>query len=176
MAEKRKGLMATLAEYQREEKQKRTYKAKAGKPKMAKKAAKAKIDSKKAYSYNKRLDQSLGARNGKKSQSMKDRRDESKGAEKAAGKPAYSGNKSSSQSTSKPKVRSGADMHSRNVGSDGRRGPGMPSNPPGMRQTRAGAVKRRRARGTGLDSRRTAPKLRAKRLTTAERRKARRGR
>jgi hypothetical protein len=36
-------------------------------------------------------------RNGKKKQSMKDRRDESKGAKRAAGKKAYSGNRSSSQ-------------------------------------------------------------------------------
>ena len=94
--------MATIADYQREERQKRTYSTKA-KPKLSAKAAKAKVDTKKAYGYNKRLDQSLGARNGKKSQSMKDRRDESKGAEKAAGKPAYSGNKSSTQgTTSKP--------------------------------------------------------------------------
>jgi len=39
--------------------------------------------------YNSRLDESLGARNGKKTQSLKDRRDESKGAEKGAGKRAY---------------------------------------------------------------------------------------
>ena len=32
--------------------------------------------------YNSRLDESLGARNGKKSQSMKDRRDESKAMSK----------------------------------------------------------------------------------------------
>jgi len=46
---------------------------------------------------NSRLNESLGARNGKKSQSLKSRRDESKGTEKAAGKRAYSGNKSSAQ-------------------------------------------------------------------------------
>ena len=40
--------------------------------------------------YNSRLDESLGSRNGKKTQSLKDRRDESKGAEKGAGKRAYS--------------------------------------------------------------------------------------
>ena len=51
----------------------------------------------KSQGYNARLDESLGARNGKKSQSMKSRRAESKGASKAAGKPAYSGNKSSAQ-------------------------------------------------------------------------------
>ena len=47
----------------------------------AKKAA-----PRKKQGYNARLDESLGARNGKKSQSMKARRNESKGAKKAAGK------------------------------------------------------------------------------------------
>ncbi|QDP48543.1 MAG: hypothetical protein Tp158DCM1228761_45 [Prokaryotic dsDNA virus sp.] len=47
--------------------------------------------------YNARLDESMGSRNGKKSQSFKDRRDESKGMEKAMGMKAYSGNKSSAQ-------------------------------------------------------------------------------
>ena len=47
--------------------------------------------------YNARLDESMGVKNGKKSQSMKSRRDESKGMEKAMGKKAYSGNKSSAQ-------------------------------------------------------------------------------
>ena len=49
--------------------------------------------SKKKQGYNARLDESLGARDGKestKSQSMKSRRDESKGMEKAMGKRAYS--------------------------------------------------------------------------------------
>ena len=46
--------------------------------------------SSKKQGANDRLDESLGARNGKKSQSFKDRRDESKGAEKAAGHRAYS--------------------------------------------------------------------------------------
>ena len=44
----------------------------------------------KKQGYNARLDESLGARKGKKSQSLKSRRDESKGAKKAAGKRAYS--------------------------------------------------------------------------------------
>ena len=44
----------------------------------------------KTQGYNDRLDESLGARDGKKSQSFKARRDESKGAEKAAGNKAYS--------------------------------------------------------------------------------------
>ena len=54
----------------------------------------------KKQGYNDRLDESLGLRDGKestKSQSYKSRRDESKGMEKSLGKPAYSGNKSSSQ-------------------------------------------------------------------------------
>jgi len=51
----------------------------------------------KRQGYNDRLDEALGMRNGKKSQSMKARRDESKGMEKKLGRPAYSGNKSSRQ-------------------------------------------------------------------------------
>ena len=45
----------------------------------------------KKQGYNDRLDESLGARKGKKSQSLKSRRDESKGMEKSMGKGAYSG-------------------------------------------------------------------------------------
>tara|TARA_R100000657_G_C4560514_1_gene29759 strand:+ start:117 stop:323 length:207 start_codon:yes stop_codon:yes gene_type:complete len=44
--------------------------------------------------YNSRLDESLGARNGKKSQSMKARRDESKGMSKASGDNPYGGDHS----------------------------------------------------------------------------------
>jgi hypothetical protein len=44
----------------------------------------------KKQGYNARLDESLGARNGKKSQSYKDRRDESKGIMKRYGKHPYS--------------------------------------------------------------------------------------
>ena len=40
--------------------------------------------------YNARLDESLGARTGKKSQSLKARRDESKGMSKSRGRRAYS--------------------------------------------------------------------------------------
>jgi|TARA_R110000803_G_scaffold80198_4_gene145957 hypothetical protein len=40
--------------------------------------------------YNSRLDESLGSRNGKKSQSYKARRDESKGAMKHFGEHPYS--------------------------------------------------------------------------------------
>ena len=47
--------------------------------------------------YNDRLDDSMGARNGKKSQSMKARRNESKGMEKSMGKRKFSGNMSSSK-------------------------------------------------------------------------------
>ena len=41
--------------------------------------------------YNARLDDSMGARNGSKTQSMVSRRNESKGMEKSMGKGAYSG-------------------------------------------------------------------------------------
>ncbi len=51
----------------------------------------------KKQGYNARLDDSLGARNGKKSQSMRSRRRESEGMEKALGKAKFAGNKSSSQ-------------------------------------------------------------------------------
>ena len=47
--------------------------------------------------YNARLDDSLGAKHGSKSQSMKARRDESEGMEKSMGKRKFSGNKSSAQ-------------------------------------------------------------------------------
>ena len=48
--------------------------------------------------YNSRLDESMGARNRRSSRGhFKARRDESKGMEKSMGKPAYSGNRSSSQ-------------------------------------------------------------------------------
>jgi len=46
--------------------------------------------AKKKQGYNARLDESLGARNGKKKQSFKDRRDESKGIMKRYGKHPYS--------------------------------------------------------------------------------------
>jgi len=51
----------------------------------------------KSQGYNDRLDESLGARNGKKSQSMRARRHESEGMEKALGKAKFAGNKSSTQ-------------------------------------------------------------------------------
>tara|TARA_R100000935_G_scaffold54066_1_gene82505 strand:- start:934 stop:1146 length:213 start_codon:yes stop_codon:yes gene_type:complete len=44
--------------------------------------------------YNSRMDESLGSRNGKKSQSMKSRRNESKGMSKAMGKRSFSAVKS----------------------------------------------------------------------------------
>lgn len=48
---------------------------------------------KKKQGYNARLDDSLGAKNGKKKQSMASRRKESEGMEKAMGKKKYSANK-----------------------------------------------------------------------------------
>jgi len=53
--------------------------------------------------YNDKLDESLGMRKGKKSQSMKARRDESKGMEKAMGRKAYSSVKSMDKSGRKKK-------------------------------------------------------------------------
>ncbi len=66
-------------------------------------AAKKKATKKGKGSYNSRLDESLGARNGKKSQSMTARRHESEGMEKKMGRPKYSGNKSSRQGAKKKK-------------------------------------------------------------------------
>ena len=45
----------------------------------------------KTQGFNDRLDESMGARNGKKSQGMASRRNESKGMEKSMGRGAYSG-------------------------------------------------------------------------------------
>jgi hypothetical protein len=44
--------------------------------------------------FNDRLDESMGARNGKKMQGMKARRDESEGMEKAMGRRKFAGNRS----------------------------------------------------------------------------------
>lgn len=58
----------------------------------------------KKQGYNSKLDESLGSRNkGKKKQSMKDRRDESKGMEKAKGKKAYASVKSMDKGSRKKK-------------------------------------------------------------------------
>ena len=54
--------------------------------------ARAEKNKKSKQGYNSRLDESLGGRNkGKHKQSLKDRRDESKGEAKSMGKRAYSG-------------------------------------------------------------------------------------
>ena len=63
---------------------KRPYKSRFGGKAAMKKGGRAKKQG-----YNDRLDESLGARRGKKSQSMKARRDESKGMEKSMGRRAY---------------------------------------------------------------------------------------
>lgn len=58
----------------------------------------------KKQGYNARLDESLGERNkGKKKQSLKDRRNESKAMEKAKGKRAYSAVKTMDKSKRKKK-------------------------------------------------------------------------
>ena len=69
--------------------------------------------ARKKQGYNARLDESLGTRNrGSKSQSLKSRRDESKGTEKAMGKRAYSAvgtvDKGSRRKSSKRAVHLGA--------------------------------------------------------------------
>ena len=48
----------------------------------------------KKQGYNDRLDESMGARNGPRTQGMKARRDESEGMEKAMGRRKFAGNKS----------------------------------------------------------------------------------
>ena len=68
-----------------------------GRAMMKKGGATMKAKGKGMQGYNARLDDSLGARNGKKKQSMASRRKESKGAKKVAGKKAYSGNRKSAQ-------------------------------------------------------------------------------
>ena len=50
-------------------------------------------DKMKKQGYNARLDDSMGAKNGKKKQSMKSRRDESEGMEKSMGKRKFAGDK-----------------------------------------------------------------------------------
>ena len=55
----------------------------------------------KKQGYNARLDDSLGSKNGKKKQSMKDRRDESEGMEKSKGNRKFSGNKSTDRKVKK---------------------------------------------------------------------------
>jgi len=54
-----------------------------------------------AQGYNDRLDDALGARHGKKKQSLKDRRDESEGMEKKDGKHKFAGDKSMKESVAK---------------------------------------------------------------------------
>ena len=51
----------------------------------------------KKQGYNARLDDSLGAKHGSKSQDMRARRNESEGMEKSMGDRKFSGNKSSAQ-------------------------------------------------------------------------------
>lgn len=58
----------------------------------------------KKQGYNARLDDSLGARNGKKKQSLKSRRHDSEGMEKAMGKRKYSANKSMAYHSNNLKV------------------------------------------------------------------------
>jgi hypothetical protein len=77
----------------------------------------------KKQGYNDRLDESLGARDGKKSQSLKSRRDESKGMEKAMGKGAYSG--ASTMMADGGDVQSAHDRRDESLGSTKPRGWGQ---------------------------------------------------
>ena len=58
-----------------------------------------------AQGYNARLDDALGARHGKKSQSMRARRHESEGMEKKLGKAKFAGNKKSVQKPARRSTR-----------------------------------------------------------------------
>lgn len=58
-----------------------------------------------AQGYNARLDDALGARHGKKKQSMKARRHESEGMEKKLGKAKFAGNKKSVQKPARRSTR-----------------------------------------------------------------------
>jgi hypothetical protein len=79
----------------------------AGSGPTAKQKARSKTPTKmKKQGYNARLDDSLGAKNGKKKQSMKSRRDESEGMEKSKGNKKFSGNKSSDQIKKSPTKKS----------------------------------------------------------------------
>lgn len=71
----------------------------------------------KRQGYNARLDDSMGSRNGKKKQSMKSRRKESKGTEKAMGKRAYSGDALMMNYGGSPmKMKNGGKLTSRGAG------------------------------------------------------------
>tara|TARA_R110000803_G_scaffold150174_1_gene215589 strand:+ start:1660 stop:2493 length:834 start_codon:yes stop_codon:yes gene_type:complete len=79
----------------------------AGSGPTAKQKARSKTPTKmKKQGYNARLDDSLGAKNGKKKQSMKSRRDESEGMEESKGNKKFSGNKSSVQMKKSPTKKS----------------------------------------------------------------------
>ncbi len=69
----------------------------------------------KKQGYNARLDDSLGAKHGKKSQSLKSRRDESEGMEKSMGKRKFSGNKSSAQGSPAKRFQAYDQMDTRNA-------------------------------------------------------------
>ena len=64
-----------------------------------------------AQGYNARLDESIGARNGKKTQSLKDRRDESKAMSKKDYGHAYGADKGMSYRHSHPKCVSYVKKH-----------------------------------------------------------------
>ena len=75
--------------------------------------------------YNARLDESLGVRNKAKSQTLKDRRNESKGMEKAMGKGAYSGASTMAKKGKMMKANKGVAVSTRGYGAARTSGMGL---------------------------------------------------
>ena len=69
--------------------------------------------------FNDRLDESMGARNGKKMQGMKARRDESEGMEKAMGRRKFAGNKSMDKAM--PRMKKGGSVRGAGCATKGTR-------------------------------------------------------
>jgi len=88
--------------------------------------------------YNARLDDSMGAKNGKKKQSMKSRRDESEGMEKSMGKRKFAGDKAMKFQRGGPMP---AGMANPRAGVTGR---AMPQQGPELMMPEEGSMPRRR--------------------------------
>ena len=180
MAKQRKGLMSLLTEYQNEK-----YYGKAGQRGMTRDGdSKADI----AEARKRQAEVKADKPQPRRSSSSSGSRSSSSGSRSSSSRSSSSGSRSSSSTPSVSRtLYSGGNVGS---GRDGRpgtgtRGQSMPSNPPGMRQTRAGDKPTRRS-GTGrtgyaAQRRAMRPKKEEpKKMTAAERRqmrlRARRGR
>ena len=75
--------------------------------------------------FNDRLDESMGARNGKKMQDMKARRDESEGMERAMGKRKFAGNRSMDKAM--PRMKKGGKVRGSGCATKGTRAAKMVS-------------------------------------------------